>query len=112
MRTVIATTLRPAFSLTELMACVVILGVLAALIVPRVTGHNTDAKKNACYVNKRDIEVQAKLWRRNSGSYPAANLSNIGVDTNYFPGGVPTCPVDGSTYTINTTSGLVTGHTH
>jgi len=101
-----------AFTLTELIACVAILGILSALVVPRLLTHNATAKKNACYVNKCDIELQAKLWRRNSGSYPAANLSNVGADTAYFPGGLPTCPVDNTTYTIDTTTGLVTGHTH
>ena len=103
---------RPAFSLTELMAVVVILGVLAALIVPRVTGHNSTTKKASCYTNQGDIELQVKLWHRNQGSYPAANLNDIGANAAYFPSGVPVCPVDGSPYTINTTSGLVTGHTH
>ena len=96
----------------ELMAVVAILGVLAALIVPRVVGHHDNAKRAACYANQGDIELQVKLWRRNNGSYPAANLSNIGADTAYFPSGLPVCPVDGTAYTINTTSGLVTGHTH
>jgi general secretion pathway protein G len=100
------------FSLTELMAVVAILGVLAALIVPRVIGHHTTAKCAACMANQGDIELQVKLFRRNTGSYPAANLSNISGLPAYFPGGFPQCPVDGSAYTIDTTSGLVNGHTH
>jgi prepilin-type N-terminal cleavage/methylation domain-containing protein len=100
------------FSLMELMAALAILAILAATIVPRVIGHHDKAKRSACHANQADIELQVKLWRRNTGSYPAANLSNIGADTAYFPGGVPTCPVDGTAYSINTTSGLVTGHTH
>jgi hypothetical protein len=39
-------------------------------------------------------------------------LSNIGADTSYFPVGLPNCPVDGTSYTISTTTGRVTGHTH
>jgi prepilin-type N-terminal cleavage/methylation domain-containing protein len=101
-----------AFSLMELMAVLAVLAFLAAVIVPRAVAPNDTAKKNACYTYKRDIELQAKLWRRNNGAYPASNLSTIGADTNYFPSGLPACPVDGSAYTIDTTSGLVTGHTH
>lgn len=96
----------------ELMAALVIIGIMAALIVPRLLGHNDTAKKNACYANQGDIELQVQLWKRNLGSYPLANLSNIGADTNYFPSGLPVCPVDGSAYTIDTTTGLVIGHTH
>ena len=101
-----------AFSLTELMAVMVILGVLAALIVPRVSNHQDTSKRAACYANQGDIELQVKLWKRVNGTYPAANLSDIGANTTYFPSSVPVCPVDGTAYTINTTTGLVIGHTH
>lgn len=104
--------IRRAFSLTELMAVVVILGVMAALIVPRVMNHHGDAKEAACFANQGEIELQVKLWKRVNGAYPTANLSNIGSNGTYFPEGVPLCPVDGSAYTIDTSSGLVVGHTH
>src|SRR5215210_9101518 len=91
-----------AFSLMELMAVVVIVGILAAVIVPALSAHQDKAKKSACYANKGDIELQVKLWKRNKSSYPAANLSDIGADTSYFPGSLPVCPVDGTSYTINT----------
>jgi prepilin-type N-terminal cleavage/methylation domain-containing protein len=100
------------FTLTELVAVVAILGVLAALIVPRVMGHHDTAKRAACYANQSGIEMQVKLFHRNTGAYPAADLSNISGNTVYFPSGLPVCPVDGSAYTIDTSSGLVTGHTH
>ncbi len=101
-----------AFSLTELMAVMVILGVLASLIVPRVGNHQVTSNRAACYANQGDIELQVKLWKRANGSYPAANLSDVGASTAYFPSGVPVCPIDGTPYTINTTTGLVIGHTH
>jgi prepilin-type N-terminal cleavage/methylation domain-containing protein len=104
--------LRHGFSLMELVAVVTILGVLALLVLPRLSQHQTNAKKSACQAIQGDIELQVRLWKRNSGSYPAANLSNIGADSSYFPGGVSTCPVDGTSYTIDTTTGLVIGHTH
>jgi prepilin-type N-terminal cleavage/methylation domain-containing protein len=103
---------RGGLSLTEMMAVLGILAVLAALIVPRVVGHHEATDRASCHTNQAEIELQAKLWRRNQGTYPAANLSDIGTDTAYFPSGLPLCPVDGSAYTIDTTSGLVVGHTH
>jgi general secretion pathway protein G len=101
-----------AFSLTELMAVMAILGVLAVLIVPRVSNHRVTSNRAACYANQGDIELQVKLWKRNNSTNPAANLSDIGANTTYFPSGLPVCPVDGTAYTINTTTGLVIGHTH
>lgn len=101
-----------AFSLAELIAVLAILGVLAMLVVPRLGGHQASSKKAACHANKGDIELQVKLWKRATGSYPAAALNDIGASALYFPGGIPTCPVDGAAYTIDTTTGLVIGHTH
>jgi prepilin-type N-terminal cleavage/methylation domain-containing protein len=100
------------FTLTELMAVLALLGILTALVVPRVVGHHDAAKCVACEANQAEIELQAKLWRRHHGAYPSANLSDIATDVGYFPAGLPVCPVDGSAYTITTTDGRVIGHTH
>ena len=91
-----------------------VLGIVAAVIVPRITGGSETADIAACHVFKGDIEIQAEIWRHNSitDSWPAANLAAIGADIVYFPEGLPTCPVDGSVYTIDAATGLVVGHSH
>jgi general secretion pathway protein G len=99
------------FSLTELMAALAIIGVAATVIIVRSTVGASSSRSAGCRSYKGDIEVQAELWRHNTGSWPATNLSNIGADINYFPAGVPTCPVDGSTYAIDS-AGRVVGHNH
>src|SRR5687767_12972928 len=99
-------------SLLELLAVVTLMGILAVIIVPRFANQSTNAKRNACSVNKNNIEVQCQLWFRQKNAAPAADLSNIGANTTYFPEGLPRCPVDGSVYTINTTTLRVVGHTH
>ncbi len=101
-----------AFSLVELVAVVAMLGVLATIIIRRVSGHYDTGKAAACHVYQGDIEIQAELWHHNTGTFPASNLATIGADIGYFPEGLPTCPVDDSTYTIDTTTGLVVGHNH
>jgi general secretion pathway protein G len=101
-----------AFSLVELMGVLAILALLVAIVVPRVIDGDEQSKIAACEGYKGNIEVQAELWLHNTGSWPAANLSNIGADLNYFPQGLPVCPVDGSSYTIDAVTGRVTGHTH
>jgi prepilin-type N-terminal cleavage/methylation domain-containing protein len=103
---------RPALSLVELLAALAVLAVLAAYIIPRVVSHVDDARRNTCHTNQGEIELQAQLWRRDYGSFPAADLNEIGGDPAYFPEGVPSCPVDGTAYTIDTTTGYVTGHDH
>ena len=96
----------------ELFAAIAVLGIIAAIIVPRTVNNHDSAKVSACHVNRGDIEVQAQIWLHNTGSWPAGNLSDISADVNYFPEGVPTCPVDGTAYTINTVTGRVIGHDH
>lgn len=101
-----------AFSLLEIIAVIAILGIVAATIVPRIAGSNEAADIAACYVYKGDIEIQAEVWNHNTGSWPATNLAIIGADINYFPEGLPTCPVDGTAYTVDTATGLIIGHNH
>jgi prepilin-type N-terminal cleavage/methylation domain-containing protein len=102
---------RPAFTLPELMATLAILAIIATIVLVRATTGVGTSKSAACQALKGDVEVQCELWRHNTGSWPAANLSNIGVDLHYFPSGAPACPVDGSVYTIDS-AGRVVGHNH
>ena len=101
----------------EMLAGMTILAVLAAIIVPRIYVNKTKAKKNACEVTQGHIEIQVQLWKRLNGSWPANNLSNMLPTSsppqyNYFPDGLPVCPVDGSVYTIDPSTHEVAGHTH
>ena len=95
---------RSGFSLLELLAVVTILGVIALIVVPRITTSSATAKTNANLQNKAEINSAVERWYFSNGSWPAANLSDIGIDNNYFPNGVPTNPVDGSAYTLSATT--------
>lgn len=99
-------------SLLEILAAVVLLGIVAVIALPRMSGSSDKAKANACLVNQGNIELQAQLWFRNKGVWPAANLGDIFGNSQYFPGGALTCPVDGSAYQFNSTTMEVVGHTH
>jgi general secretion pathway protein G len=107
----IRTNERRGLSLLELLAVITILGVLAALALARYSQTIESGKREACFVNKAEIELQASLWRRMTGGWPATNLSDIESDVDYFPEGLPSCPVDGTSYTIDT-DGRVVGHIH
>jgi prepilin-type N-terminal cleavage/methylation domain-containing protein len=92
---------RDGFSLMELLAVVTILGIIAALIVPRVTVSGDTAKAKVHAHNRGTINAAVERWYVEKGTWPADNLSDIGADGNYFPEGVPTNPTDGSAYTLN-----------
>ena len=95
------------FSLLELLAVVTILGIIAAIIVPRVTVSSDTAKQRVRDHHKATINAAVERWYVDKGSWPLDNLSNIGADVNYFPDGIPTNPVDGSAYSLNATTDQV-----
>src|SRR5262245_44213561 len=100
---------RPGMGLLEVLAIVTIMGILAVIVIPRFSNHGAQAKSRTCNVNKGNLEVQCQLWLRQKGTAPQSNLGDIGANAAYFPEGLPKCPVDGSGYTINTTTLRVNG---
>jgi prepilin-type N-terminal cleavage/methylation domain-containing protein len=92
------------FSLLELLAVVTILGIIAAIIVPRVTVSSSTAKTKVRDHHKATINAAVERYYIDTGSWPAVNLSDIGGNINYFPDGLPTNPVDNSAYTLNATT--------
>jgi prepilin-type N-terminal cleavage/methylation domain-containing protein len=101
---------RAAFSLMELLAVVAILGILAALIVPRVSGGTDRAKDKSCFHNRAEINITVEQFYLHTGAWPANDLSDIGADPNYFPDGLPTCPVSGQPYRVDPTTHRLIGH--
>lgn len=92
---------RTGFSLMELLAVMTILGITAAIIVPRVAVSSDTARQKVNAHNKATINAAVERWYIETGSWPANNLSDIGNDKNYFPDGLPTNPISGSAYTLN-----------
>jgi prepilin-type N-terminal cleavage/methylation domain-containing protein len=95
---------RNAFSLMELLAVVTILGIIAAIIVPRVAISSDTAKAKVDAHNKATINAAVERWYIEKGTWPAANMTPMSTDTSYFPSGVPTNPVTGAAYTLNATT--------
>jgi len=103
---------RSGMSLMEMLVVLAIMEILVSLTVTRYAAHGQTAKVNACEVNRRNIEIQSQLWFRDQGTWPAANLSDISTDTSYLSDGLPTCPVDGTSYTFDSATRTITGHAH
>ena len=92
------------FSLLELLAVVTILGIIAAIIVPRVTVSSDNAKQKVRDHHKATINSAVERYYVDTSTWPANDLSDIAADVNYFPDGIPVNPVDSSPYTLNTTT--------
>ena len=62
---------RNGFTLIEIMVVIVILGLLAALVGPKLMGRTDDAKVTDARVQIKNIETALKLYKLDTGSYPA-----------------------------------------
>jgi general secretion pathway protein G len=58
------------FTLIELMVVLVILGVLASLIVPRIMGRPEEARRIKARVDIQSLETAVKLYNLDNGNYP------------------------------------------
>ncbi len=62
---------RGGFTLIELMVVIVILGLLAAVIAPRIIGRADEAKVTEAKVQIKNIETALKLYKLDNGRYPS-----------------------------------------
>jgi prepilin-type N-terminal cleavage/methylation domain-containing protein len=107
----VARKIRPtAFSLLELIAVVVILGIIATLILPRASAARNEAAEKACYHNRMLINSAVERYAVSTGSNPP-DLATLANDPDYFPQGIPVCPVSGNAYSLNAGTQRVDGHT-
>ncbi len=91
------------FTLVEVMIVLVIIGIIAAIAVPKLTGFTVQAKEQACKANIKAIETAVAAYSAaHDGGFPQ-ELADLG---DYFAE-TPQCPLSG-TYSIDKDSGLVT----
>jgi prepilin-type N-terminal cleavage/methylation domain-containing protein len=99
---------RAAMSLLEVMLVVVVIGIIATVIMGRLSASSDMAKCKSCLHNKGQINSAIERFGVDTGSYPT-DLTDLNVPA-YFPDGLPVCPVTGSSYSINGTTHRVDGH--
>lgn len=59
------------FTLIELMVVIIILGVLAGLIIPRVMGRPDEARQVKAKMQIESLESALKLYKLDNGNYPS-----------------------------------------
>jgi len=78
------------FTLIELMVVIVILGILAGLIVPRIMDRPEQARKQKALVQIESLETACKLFKLDTGNYPSsldALISGAGRKGGYLEKG-------------------------
>lgn len=69
-QTTVASTAKNAFSLLELLVVILILGILAAAVVPKVVGAGDKAKVDLVCVNMKGAANALKMFKLDNGMYP------------------------------------------
>lgn len=99
------------FTLFDLITVIAIIGILAAVGVPKYVDLSANAEAAACKSSQKAIESAAAMGYAQSAALGAAAFPNWGTMTstpaNYFAEGViPVCP-SGGTYSYFQASGRV-----
>lgn len=64
------------FTLIELLLVVVIIGILAAIVVPKLTGRSEDARIGAAQADIKSISTALSMYEQDNGRYPP-NLESL-----------------------------------
>ncbi len=77
--------MKKAFSLMELMVVIVILGLLAAFVLPSLTQKGEDAKKSLVCVQMKSVSQALKMYKIDKSTYPTTEEGlKILLQQNYF----------------------------
>jgi general secretion pathway protein G len=71
-----------AFTLIELLVVIVILAILAAVVIPRVTGRVDDAKEAKAMTDIKSIESALENYKLDVGNYPSTDEGLQALMTN------------------------------
>ena len=64
-------TVRKGFTLIEILIVVIILGILAAIVIPQFTNASEDTKKTSAMTTQASLRAQIQLWKlQHNDTYP------------------------------------------
>ncbi|HOO56225.1 MAG TPA: type II secretion system protein [bacterium] len=99
------------FTIIETVLIVILISILAAILIPRFSVGSRTAKIQSCEMNRSIINTMVETFYFVEGTWPLDSLTDIKANDNYFPDGIPTCPVDETSYELKPSpKHRVTGH--
>lgn len=75
--------IKKAFTLIEILIVVVILGILAAIVVPQFTSATQDSQAGNLKAQLGTLQRQIELYYAKNNAYPAWTANTAGTATNY-----------------------------
>ena len=80
--------MKKAFSLMELMVVIIILGLLAAFVLPNLTGKSDEAKDKLVCIQMKSIGQTLKMYKLDNSSYPQTEEGlALLIEKKYFEDG-------------------------
>ena len=95
------------FTLVEVLLVIVIIGVLAAMVIPRMIYSKVEAQTEACNANVAAINSQIELYHVKENQIWPVSLAVLVPD---YIDDVPVCPF-GTSYVYDNTTHRVIKHT-
>ncbi len=99
------------FTVLEAMLVVILISILAGIVIPRFIVSTKQAKVQACEMQRAIINKQVESYFFVEATWPLDNLDDIKTNSHYFPDGIPTCPIDQTSYELaGSPVHRITGH--
>lgn len=89
------------FSLLELFAVITILGIVAAIVLPRMSSNESTAREKVRQHHVATINAAVDRYHAENGVWPKNDLSDIAADARYFPNGLPDDPTSKLPYRLD-----------
>lgn len=93
-------TRRTGFTLVELVVVVLILGILAAVAIPRMTASTATAKSNSAKQSLAVVREAIELYKANNGVYPSDAATLPTLLKTYLKGPFPACSMGNLNATV------------
>lgn len=93
-------TMEKGFTLIEVMLVVILISILAGIVIPRFVISTKRAKVQSCEMQRSIINKQVETFYFAESTWPLDSLDDIRTNVQYFPDGIPTCPIDQTSYLL------------